>query len=51
MKVVKELVEHHVEEEEEEYFPESDKTLGKDHLEELGQKYEDWKRSKLKKSN
>lgn len=44
MKVVKDLIEHHVEEEEEEYFPESEKILGKDNLEKLGQKYEDWKK-------
>jgi hemerythrin superfamily protein len=44
MKVVKDLIEHHVKEEEEEYFPESEKILGKDHLEKLGQKYEDWKK-------
>jgi hypothetical protein len=43
MKVVKDLVEHHVEEEEEEYFPESEKMLGKEQMELLGQKYEDWK--------
>ncbi|HML05427.1 MAG TPA: hemerythrin domain-containing protein [Methanobacterium sp.] len=44
MKVVKDLIEHHVEEEEEEYFPESEKILGNSQLEKLGQKYEDWKK-------
>jgi hemerythrin superfamily protein len=43
MKVVKDLVEHHVEEEEEEYFPKSEEILGMDQLNQLGQKYEDWK--------
>lgn len=43
MKVVKDLVEHHVEEEEEEYFPKSEELLGLDQLNQLGQKYEDWK--------
>lgn len=43
MKVVKDLVEHHVEEEEEEYFPKSEELLGSDTLDQLGQKYEDWK--------
>lgn len=44
MKVVKDLVEHHVEEEEEEYFPKSEEILGSDTLDQLGQKYEDWKK-------
>ena len=43
MKVVRDLIEHHVEEEEEEYFPKSEELLGLDQLEHLGQKYEDWK--------
>ena len=43
MKVVKDLIEHHVEEEEEEYFPKSEEILGMDQLDQLGQKYEDWK--------
>jgi hemerythrin superfamily protein len=43
MKVVKDLIEHHVEEEEEEYFPKSEEILGMDQLNQLGQKYEDWK--------
>ncbi|MGZ7095894.1 MAG: hemerythrin domain-containing protein [Methanobacterium sp.] len=43
MKVVKDLVEHHVEEEEEEYFPKSEELLGSDQLNQLGQKYKDWK--------
>jgi hemerythrin superfamily protein len=44
MKVVKDLVEHHVEEEEEEYFPKSEEILGSKQLDQLGQKYEDWKK-------
>lgn len=44
MKVVKDLVEHHVEEEEKEYFPKSEEILGSDTLDQLGQKYEDWKK-------
>ena len=43
MKVVKDMIEHHVEEEEEEYFPKSEELLGLDELNQLGQKYEDWK--------
>lgn len=35
--VLKEVVQHHVEEEEEEYFPECEKELGEERLEELGQ--------------
>jgi hemerythrin superfamily protein len=34
--VLKEVVEHHVKEEEHSYFPEMRKKFGKDHLEELG---------------
>ncbi|MDQ2642332.1 MAG: hemerythrin domain-containing protein [Myxococcota bacterium] len=36
-KVLKELVEHHVEEEEKEFFPKVEKALGKDKLESLGE--------------
>ena len=43
MKVVKDMIEHHVGEEEEEYFPKSEELLGLDELNQLGQKYEDWK--------
>jgi len=43
IKVVKDLIEHHVEEEEEEYFPKSEEILGSGQLDQLGQKYEDWK--------
>lgn len=43
IKVVKDLIEHHVEEEEEEYFPKSEELLGSAELNQLGQKYEDWK--------
>lgn len=38
--VLKELVEHHVKEEEDEYFPECRKSLGKDTMEELGEEIE-----------
>ena len=44
MKVVKDLIEHHVEEEEEEYFPKSEEILSSSELDKLGQKYEDWKK-------
>ena len=37
VKVMKELLEHHIEEEEGELFPTAKKLLGKDQLEELGQ--------------
>jgi hemerythrin superfamily protein len=36
--VLKEVVEHHVKEEESEYFPETRKAFGNEHLRELGQK-------------
>jgi hemerythrin-like domain-containing protein len=35
-KVLKEVLEHHIEEEEEEFFPKVEKALGKERLEELG---------------
>ena len=38
--VLKEVIEHHVEEEEGEYFPKLEKTLGEEKLEELGEKME-----------
>lgn len=38
--VLKEMVEHHVEEEEDEYFPECEKSLGQERLEELGEEME-----------
>lgn len=40
IKVVKELLEHHIEEEEKEMFPQAKKLLGKDKLEELGAQME-----------
>ena len=40
-KVLKELVEHHVEEEEDEFFPKTEKALGADLLEALGEEMED----------
>ena len=40
VKVVKELLEHHIEEEETEMFPQAKKLLGKAALEELGQQME-----------
>jgi hemerythrin superfamily protein len=49
VKVVKELLEHHIEEEETEMFPQANKLLGKAKLEELGQLMEamkaDYKKS------
>ncbi len=38
--ILKEVVEHHVEEEEGEYFPECKRAFGEERLEELGQKLE-----------
>ncbi|MDI2142324.1 MULTISPECIES: hemerythrin domain-containing protein [unclassified Pseudomonas] len=49
VKVVKELLEHHIEEEETEMFPQARKLLGKAKLEELGKEMEVMKAS-LKKS-
>ncbi|WP_085708309.1 MULTISPECIES: hemerythrin domain-containing protein [unclassified Pseudomonas] len=49
VKVVKELLEHHIEEEETEMFPMAKKLLGKAKLDELGQQMEVMKTS-LKKS-
>lgn len=49
LKVVKELLEHHIEEEETEMFPQAKKLLGKEKLEELGKEMEVMKAS-LKKS-
>jgi hemerythrin superfamily protein len=40
VKVLKEMVEHHVEEEEDQFFPQVEKALGDESLEELGQKME-----------
>jgi hypothetical protein len=45
MKVLKEDVEHHVEEEQDELFPKVSKALGKDRLEELGRQLEARKQS------
>jgi hemerythrin-like domain-containing protein len=49
VKVVKELLEHHIEEEETEMFPQAKKLLGKAKLDELGEQMEVMKTS-LKKS-
>ncbi|WP_096515457.1 MULTISPECIES: hemerythrin domain-containing protein [Pseudomonas] len=49
VKVVKELLEHHIEEEETEMFPQAKKLLGKEKLDELGKEMEAMKAS-LKKS-
>ncbi|GAB6403260.1 hemerythrin domain-containing protein [Pseudomonas sp. MHK4] len=48
VKVVKELLEHHIEEEETEMFPQAKKLLGKAALDELGEKMEALK-ARLKK--
>lgn len=50
-KVVKELLEHHIEEEEKEMFPEARKLLGKAQLEELGKQMETMKASCKKELN
>jgi hemerythrin-like domain-containing protein len=39
--VLKELVQHHVEEEEKEFLPKAEKALGSDEIEELGEEMED----------
>lgn len=49
-KVLKELLEHHIEEEEEELFPEAEELLGADRLMELGTEMESLKKS-LKKAS
>jgi hemerythrin superfamily protein len=49
VKVCKELLEHHIEEEESEMFPQCEKLLGKDKLEELGKAMEALK-AQMKKS-
>ncbi|MNG29754.1 hypothetical protein D3C84_1152410 [compost metagenome] len=50
-KVVKELLEHHIEEEEKEMFPEARKLLGKAQLEELGKQMETMKAACKKELN
>nr|WP_180204663.1 hemerythrin domain-containing protein [Pseudomonas sp. SbOxS1]NYU04657.1 hemerythrin domain-containing protein [Pseudomonas sp. SbOxS1] len=50
VKVVKELLEHHIEEEETEMFPQAKKLLGKAALDELGEKMETLK-ARLKKEH
>ena len=47
--VLKELIEHHVEEEEEELFPELEKALGRERLEALGEQMEERFNEVLKK--
>ena len=49
VKVVKELLEHHIEEEETEMFPQAKKLLGKEKLDQLGEQMLDLKAT-LKKS-
>lgn len=48
VKVCQELLEHHIEEEEEEMFPQARKLLGEDRLNELGQEMEQMKQSMKK---
>ncbi|MGC1331033.1 MAG: hemerythrin domain-containing protein, partial [Pseudomonas sp.] len=43
VKVVKELLEHHIEEEETDMFPDAEKLLGKEALEALGEQMETMK--------
>lgn len=45
-KVLKELLEHHLEEEEKDMFPEAAKLLGKERLEELGRRMEQHKQKR-----
>jgi hemerythrin-like domain-containing protein len=49
LKVLKELIEHHADEEESELFPEAERTMSKDELEELGQQM-DQRKKELKKA-
>ena len=51
VKVVKELLEHHIEEEETEMFPQARKLLGKAVLEELGEQMEAMKAAYKKSLN
>ncbi len=48
VKVCQELLEHHIEEEEQEMFPQAEKLLGKTRLKELGQAMEEMKQSMKK---
>ncbi|MFC2971084.1 hemerythrin domain-containing protein [Azotobacter bryophylli] len=48
VKVLKDMVDHHIEEEEQEMFPKASELLGKDRLEELGEEMENRKKA-LKK--
>lgn len=47
-KVLKELIEHHVKEEEEEMFPQAEKALGKETLEALGRQMQERKKKLMK---
>lgn len=49
-KVLKDLVEHHVEEEESEFFETARKDFGKDELEAMGQKFEQLKQKEMDKA-
>ena len=50
IKVLKELLEHHIEEEEQEMFTDAAKLMSKEQLETLGKQMEEKKKNNLKKA-